>query len=161
MHRVRRLMTAFFSRVMRTRLAHRLILPVFPPLHLRLYRLTRGRVNISSLLVPTLILHTTGAKTGYERETPLMTVPEPGGSYLVSGSNWGLPQHPAWTANLIAHPHAVIEVGRRRQDVVAELLSDAARAEAWPLLEAHFPGYRSYETAAHRQMRIFRLTPLP
>jgi deazaflavin-dependent oxidoreductase (nitroreductase family) len=124
-----------------------------------LYRATGGRFQLSALLLPALLLVTTGAKSGLRRETPLMCLPRPDGSYLVSGSNWGQPQHPAWTANLLARADAEIVVKRRTIPVRAELLDGAEREAAWTLLEAQFPDYRGYERMAGRQVRIFRLVP--
>jgi deazaflavin-dependent oxidoreductase (nitroreductase family) len=157
--RVRRLLAAFFSTVMRTSFAHRFCTPVIAPLQLGLYRATGGRVQLSALLVPSLVLVSTGARTGQRRETPLMCWPRPDGSYLVCGSNWGRARHPAWTANLLAHPDAEIVVGRRHIPVSAQLLAGAQRAAAWPVLEAQWPGYREYERRAGRELRIFRLVP--
>jgi deazaflavin-dependent oxidoreductase (nitroreductase family) len=157
--RVRRLAAVFFSRLMRTSFAHRVFTPVIAPVQLRIYRLTRGRVQFSALLVPSLVLVTTGAKSGLRRETPLMCWPRPDGSYLVCGSNWGRPDHPAWTANLLAHPDAEVVVSRRAMPVHAQLLAGADRDAAWPVLEAQWPGYRQYERRAERPLRIFRLVP--
>lgn len=158
--RIRLIFAAFFSRVARTRFAHRFFLPIFPPLQMRLYKWTRGRVNLSSLIVPSLVLETIGAKTGQRRETPLMCWPQPDGSYLVAGSNWGQEKHPAWTANLLANPDTSILIARKRRPIKAVLLTGDERDAAWPILEAQWPGYREYEAAAGgREIRIFRLVP--
>ena len=150
----------FFATIMRTPFAQRIISPHFAPLQQRLYRLTGNRFQISALLAPTLILHTVGARTGQPRETPLLTWPEPGGTFLVAGSNWGKPHHPAWTANLIAHPDVDVVYKRRTIPMRARLLDDPAEREAvWPVLEAQFPSYRQYEVTAGRDVRIFRLVP--
>src|SRR5664279_3190856 len=122
---------ALLSRVMRTGFAQRRVAPHLASVQLRLYRLTRGRVQLSGILVPSLILVHTGARSGMQRETPLMCWPEPGGSYLVSGSNWGRPRHPAWSADLLAHPAIWIVVGRRRLAVTAELVEGAEREGLW------------------------------
>ena len=156
---VKRWVAAFFSRVMRTQFAQRHISPHFAPLQQWLYRKTGNRFQISALLAPTLILWTTGAKSGQRRETPLLCWPEDGGSFLVSGSNWGKPHHPAWTANLLAHPDAEITYKRRTFSVHATLLDGDERASIWPVLEKQFPGYRQYEVTAGRPVRVFRLTP--
>jgi deazaflavin-dependent oxidoreductase (nitroreductase family) len=156
---LRRLVASFASRVMRAPAAQRYVAPVFPRVHLALYRWTRGRVNLSSVLVPSLVLRTIGARTGLPRETPLMCFPRPDGSYLVAGSNWGQATHPAWTANLLAHPDATIVVGRRELPVRAQLLDGDDREAAWPVLEAQWPGYREYETTSGRRLRVFRLVP--
>ena len=156
---LRRIVATFFARVMRTRFARRFLSPHFAGVQQRVYRLTGNRLQISALLMPTLILHTTGAKSGLRRETPLICFPEDGGTFLVAGSNWGHAHHPAWTANLIAHPD--VDVVRKRRTILvhAQLLAGDEREAAWPLLESQFPGYRRYEQTAAREVRIFRLTP--
>lgn len=156
--RIRHLLSMFFSRVMRISFARRCVLPIFPPAQMWLLRVTGGRFNITELLVPSLILEHVGAKSGIVRHTPLMCFPRPDGSYLIAGSNWGQPTHPAWTANLLANPGASITVRRRTVAVTAALLSGAEREAAWPVLEAQWPGYREYERIAGRKVRIFRLT---
>jgi len=148
---------AFFAWLMRTRLARRLFLPIMTPAQMWLYRRTGGRIQFSSLLMPSLVLITTGAKSGLRRETPLVCFPRPDGSFLISGSNWGQEHHPAWTANLIAHPDADVVFRRRTIAVRARLLDDDERESAWAIIEARFPGYRKYETTANRRIRIFHL----
>ena len=157
--RIRALLAAFFSRLMRTRFAHRVFVPYMAPLQMWLFRRTGGRVQISALLVPSLVLVTTGAKSGLRRETPLMCLPRRDGSYLVAGSNWGQARHPAWTVNLLAHPDAEIMVSHRTIPVRARLVRGEERERAWAEIEVQFPGYRQYEAQAHREIRIFSLEP--
>jgi deazaflavin-dependent oxidoreductase (nitroreductase family) len=133
--------------------------PFFPGLQMRLYRWSGGRFQLSALLVPSLVLVHTGARTGLVRETPLICWPQPDGNYLIAGSNWGQPTHPAWTGNLLAHPEAEIVVSRRRLSVTAVLLAGPEREAVWPILEAQWPDYRDYERQAGREVRIFRLVP--
>lgn len=157
--RLKLLLAGFFSRTMRSRFAHRVFTPYIAALQLRLYRLTGGRFQLSALIVPSLVLVTTGAKSGLRRETPLMCWPQPDGTYLVCGSNWGQPTHPGWTANLLARPEAEIVVARRTVPVRARLLEGAEREACWPVLERQWPDYREYERQAGRRIRIFRLEP--
>ena len=158
--RLRALLAPFFARVMQRPFMQRHFAPLFPALQLRLYRWTRGRVNLSSILVPSLILETIGAKTGQPRETPLMCSPRPDGSFVVAGSNWAQEHHPAWSANLLAHPGAHVRFGRKRIAVTAQLLTGDEREAAWTTLEEQWPGYRRYEATSGRQIRIFRLVPV-
>lgn len=129
-----------------------------PPLERGMKRLTRGRVQLSSLGVPTLVLHTIGAKSGLERETVLMYCPD-GKEFLITGSNFARERHPAWTANLLAHPDVAVSLRGRRIPVRARLLDDVEREATWPKLERNWPGYRRYEVTAGRTLRVFRLTP--
>ena len=147
------------SPLMRTRFAHRYFAPFFPALQMWIYRISRGKVQISSLLAPSLVLETTGARTGQARQTPLICAPEPSGTYLVAGSNWGRPNHPAWTANLIAHPEVAIIRRGRRLPMTAELLTGQAREQAWTTIEQYWPQHSEYEQAANREIRVFRLHP--
>jgi deazaflavin-dependent oxidoreductase (nitroreductase family) len=148
-----------FSLLMRTGFARRVFTPYIAPAQLWLYRRTGGRLQLSSLLVPSLVLVTTGAKSGLRRETPLMCLPRADGSYLVGGSNWGQSHHPAWTANLLAHPDAEVVISRRTVPVRGRLLAGEERERAWSLLEGQFPGYRQYEAQAGREVRLFSLEP--
>lgn len=144
--------TLFFRRVGPT---------VMPPLERVMTKLTRGRVPLSGLLVPSLVLHSIGAKSGIERDTTLMYCPEPRGRILITGSNFARDSHPAWTANLLANPRAAVSIRGRRTDVTAELVTDAERDAVWQYIERQWPGYRGYERASGRVLRIFRLTPVP
>jgi deazaflavin-dependent oxidoreductase (nitroreductase family) len=153
----RQLLALFFSRLMRTGIARRWVAPFFPRFDAWLWHRTGRRFQLSSLLTPVLILHTTGARTGLARETPLVCWPRPDGSWLVSGSNWGKEHHPAWSSNLLAHPHAEIVYRGREIAVTAALLAGPDRDAAWPVLESQLPEYREYERQSGRQVRIFRL----
>jgi hypothetical protein len=72
-----------------------------PPLDRFLYRISGGRILLSQALLPGLVLATTGHSSGERRIVPLATLPE-GADFLVVGSNFGRPTHPAWTTNLSA-----------------------------------------------------------
>jgi len=147
---------AWFSRT----LLFRTVGPtVMPPLERMMRFLTRGRVQLSGLIVPSLVLHSIGAKSGIERDTTLMYCPEPRGVILVTGSNFARDAHPAWTANLLANPDAAVSVRGRRIAVRAELVGDEERDAVWTYIEKQWPGYRGYERTSGRVLRIFRLTP--
>ena len=74
-----------------------------------------------------LLLHTTGAKSGKPRLSPLayLTID---GRTIIMGSYAGGPKDPAWVHNLRANPRAHIEVGTDAYDVtVRELPLDERR----------------------------------
>jgi len=128
-----------------------------PPLE-KAWHAIGGRSPLSNLGVPSLVLHTTGAKSGLSRDTELMYCPD-GDEMLVTGSNFAGDTHPAWTANLLQHPDAAVTVRRHRIDVHAALVPAAEREATWKMLEDNWPGYRDYERTAGRELRIFRLSP--
>jgi deazaflavin-dependent oxidoreductase (nitroreductase family) len=121
---------------------------------------SRGRMPISGLLVPSLTLRSVGAKSGQVRDAELMYTPDGAGCALVAGTNFAGARHPAWSANLLAHPEAEIIVRGRRLAVVAELIQGADRESAWRRIDAQWPNYRSYERESGRTVRLFRLRPV-
>jgi deazaflavin-dependent oxidoreductase (nitroreductase family) len=131
---------------------------VVPPLDRVLHKVSGGRVILSRGMLPSLVLTTTGAKTGQRRTSPLATKPE-GDSWYVVGSNFGRDNHPAWTANLIANPDAEVSFNARTTRVRAHLLTPEEKAELWPRLIAFWPNYDVYTQRSGRDLRIFRLDP--
>jgi len=129
-----------------------------PPLERLVARLSRGKLTASGILVPSLVLHTIGATSGEPRRTELMCVPD-GNTFLVTGSNFARPQHPAWTVNLLRHPLADVDYRGTNIPVLACLVDDDEREAAWATIQRQWPGYRKYEAAAGRTLRIFRLMP--
>ncbi|CAN5702448.1 nitroreductase family deazaflavin-dependent oxidoreductase [soil metagenome] len=134
---------------------------VVPPLDRALHRLTGGRVIVSRALVPSLLLTTTGRRSGLARPSPLACVPDDHGGWWVVGSNFGQEAHPAWTGNLIADPSATVSYGPATTPVRAELLTDGAKAEVWPRLTAVWPAYDDYVASSGRNIRVFHLVPVP
>ncbi len=55
-----------------------------------------------------IIMHTIGAKTGLEREVPVVARPEEGG-WVVLAAVQGAPNNPDWYYNLLANPEILIE----------------------------------------------------
>lgn len=144
----------------RTRLFRALGPVLLPPVERLLAWATDGRVQLSGLLVPSLVLHSTGARTGQERDTHLMYTPDGSGRAIVAGTSFAQERHPAWTYNLIAKPDAAITVRGRRMPVRATRIRGEEREEAWSRIEAQWPGYRAYERDSGREVRLFRLQPL-
>ncbi len=132
---------------------------VVPPVDRLLSRITGGRVVLSGSMVPSLVLGTTGAKSGQHRTTPLACLPEEDGTFLVVGSNFGREKHPAWTANLRAHPEATVTYKGRTTPVTASLLDADEKAAVWPRLTAVWPNYDRYTEVSGRDLRVFRLVP--
>ncbi|WP_425307403.1 nitroreductase family deazaflavin-dependent oxidoreductase [Ammonicoccus fulvus] len=131
---------------------------LLPPAERIAKRLTGGRLIVSGILVPSLALQTTGAKSGLPRTVELMYTPDGDGRAIIAGTNFARGNHPAWTANLIAHPAAEVVVRGRRYRVRAERISEGDREGAWAKIEAQWPGYRAYERDSGRVVRLFLLT---
>lgn len=122
-------------------------------------RRTNARFGLLTLAgMSGLLLTTTGRRTGRPRTVPLMYLAVPDG-YLVIGSNWGGPTHPAWSANLLADPKATIAVRGKRLDVTARLAQGDERQRLWELAVARWPAYEAYLARSGRDIRLFVLTP--
>lgn len=134
---------------------------VMPHLDRGLSRLTRGRFVLSQLLVPTLVLTSTGAKSGLVRTTPLATLPDADGSFFVVGSNFGGGTHPGWSANLLKSPTATVVFRGRSVEVDAHLLDEHEKSTVWPRLREVWPVYDDYVAKSGRDLRVFRLVPRP
>ncbi|RAS71247.1 deazaflavin-dependent oxidoreductase (nitroreductase family) [Lentzea atacamensis] len=125
-----------------------------------LYKLTGGKVmTVSFSRQSGLTLITVGARSGERRENQVQYVAD-GDSMLVVGSNWGKPNHPAWTANLLKNPDIQVNVRGDVRDVRATLLGGDEREAAWSKLVAAWPSFQDYvERSGGRELRVFRLTP--
>ncbi len=146
------------ARFSRTKFFRRVGPTVMPPLEKVTAVITRSNRPLSGYLVPSLVLHTIGAKSGLERDTELMYVPE-GDGMLITGSNFARDTHPAWTANLMVNPGAAVTIKGKRIEVHAVMVGDDEREAVWAFIENQWPGYRGYERASGRILRIFRLSP--
>lgn len=144
----------------RTRLFRWIGPRALPPLERALGRISGGRVQVSGLLVPSLQLHSTGARSGLTRDTVLMYTPDGNGRAIVAGTSFARDRHPAWTYNLLANPDASITVRGRRLAVRASLVPDAVRDATWRRIERQWPGYRAYERDSGRTVRLFLLQPI-
>ena len=104
-----------------------------------------------------LLLHTTGAKSGKPRLSPLayLTVD---GRMLIVGSYAGAPKDPAWVHNLRAHPRAHIEVGTEAYDVDVRELPADERDATYPKIVELAPVFADYQAKTDRAIPLFELT---
>ncbi|MBC8163181.1 MAG: nitroreductase family deazaflavin-dependent oxidoreductase [Roseiflexaceae bacterium] len=127
-------------------------------LHLAAYRLSGGRLGGTLLGMPMLLLSTWGRKTGLLRTAPLLYLPAEGALVLVA-SNGGAQRSPTWFYNLEANPHALVQVGPARGEVISALASETQRARLWPQLLDVYAGYASYQARTDRQIPVVLLYP--
>jgi deazaflavin-dependent oxidoreductase (nitroreductase family) len=129
------------------------------PMDRFLGRVSHGRITSLGMVgLPSLMLTTTGRRSGLSRCRPLLFTQD-GDGYVVAGTNWGFPDHPGWSANLLANPDAFIEVRGRRIPVHAVLAEGPERERLWRLITPAWPAYQTYAASAGRTVRVFRLVP--
>jgi deazaflavin-dependent oxidoreductase (nitroreductase family) len=109
-------------------------------------------------LVPTLLLTTTGRKSGTARHVPLLYL-EHGGGYLIVGSRGGSPGHPEWYLNLTAHPDCQIRVGAKQMTARTRVIQGEERAPTWKAVTAAYPVYARYQARTDREIPLILLVP--
>ncbi len=111
-------------------------------------------------ILPTLLLITTGRKSGQTRMLPLI-YGKAGDAYVIVASKGGAPSHPAWYLNLADQPVCQIQVGRARSDVKARTSSGDEREKLWPLMTDIYPPYDDYQAISEgRQIPVVVLEPV-
>ncbi len=103
--------------------------------------------------VPTLLLTTTGRKSGKLRRSALI-YGEQGTSYLVVASQGGADQHPAWYLNLTDQPRVQLQVGPDKFEATARTATDAEKPALWELMVGIWPDYAKYQTKTDRQIPV-------
>ena len=122
-----------------------------------LYKPTRGGlVSLGSRAFPTLLLTTTGHKTGRSHTVPLFYL-QRGASLLVVASNYGRVGHPGWSANLLHNAGCRVQVRDDTWPGRARLLPPDEKEQVWPELVRLFDGWQTYENETARSIRVFSL----
>ncbi|MEU2034610.1 nitroreductase family deazaflavin-dependent oxidoreductase [Nocardia amamiensis] len=147
------------------RLAQRRWVMRWAPVVLRVERLIRrfsgGRLGVLDLVgLPSVEITVAGRKTGIPRTTSLLYVPHDE-DFVVLGSNWGSPEHPAWSANLRAADTASARCKGEQFLVTVREITGVERKRFWDLAVEFWPGYAmEYELSGGREFRIFELRRL-
>lgn len=129
--------------------------------HEKLYIASDGRIGHNLIGVPTLLLRTTGRRSGATRTNGLVYAPD-GSDYLVVPSNGGADRAPAWLHNLKAKPAVEIQIGRKRQPATARVIekADPDFERVWTLVnDNNRDRYRAYQEKTSRPIPVVALTP--
>ncbi len=105
---------------------------------------TLSRPGAPELTVPSLLLTTTGRKSGEKYLFPLFYGRD-GGSYFVIASKGGAPEHPGWYRNLLADPLVGVQVGTETFQARARTATGEERARLWQQAVEFFPPYADYQ----------------
>jgi len=135
--------------------------------HIELYRTDPEKARMwdsTSLggpgLLPTLLLTTTGRKSGEPRALPLI-YGEAGDSYVVIASKGGFANHPIWYLNLQANPDCQLMVGAKAVTARARVAEGEERETLWKQMAKIYPAYDAYQkTAGDRTIPVVVLDPV-
>ena len=109
-------------------------------------------------VLPTLLLTTTGRKSGEPRLLPLIYQKVDAG-FVIIASKGGAPSHPAWFLNLLDSPDCEIRVGRDSYRVTARISEGVERAELWKLMVEVYAPYEDYQASTDREIPVVVLEP--
>jgi len=109
--------------------------------------------------VPTLLLTTTGRKSGIRRRTALIYGRDTD-RYVIVASKGGAPDHPAWYLNLAADADVEVQVLDEVFRARAETVQGEERTRLWALMRKTWPAYDDYQTKTDREIPVVVLTPL-
>jgi deazaflavin-dependent oxidoreductase (nitroreductase family) len=104
-------------------------------------------------MVPTLLLTTTGRKSGRELTLPLIFGTS-GPDYVVVASKGGAPAHPAWYLNLEANPTVKVQVKADKFTARAYTANARERAALWPRMVEIYGPYADYQKKTDRQIPV-------
>ena len=121
------------------------------------YKMTQpGRPEIT---VPSLLLTTTGRKSGERFIFPLFYGSD-GGSWFVVASKGGAPAHPSWYRNLVANPEVEVQVGTTKSKARARTATGAERDRLWQKALEFWPPYADYQKKTEREIPVVVLDPI-
>jgi deazaflavin-dependent oxidoreductase (nitroreductase family) len=134
-------------------------LAIITRVHRRLYRWTGGIVGGNAGGLATLLLTTTGRKTGQARTVPLPYFRD-GERYVVIASNAGQDKNPAWLENLVATPEVGLQIRFQKLRARTTVVTGNERGRIWRDVVAAAPMYADYQRVASREIPVVVLTPL-
>ena len=125
----------------------------FLKLHHKIYTATGGRVGHKMIGVPTLMLYTTGRRSGQTRVNSLVYAKD-GDDLLVVASNGGADKPPGWLHNVVANPDVEVQVGTDKFRARAKTVTGPEREKLWNELVAIYAPYTDYQKATERQIPV-------
>ncbi|HEX8067686.1 MAG TPA: nitroreductase family deazaflavin-dependent oxidoreductase [Thermoleophilaceae bacterium] len=129
--------------------------------HQAIYEATDGRVGHGTIGVPTLLLHTTGRRSGRTRTNALVYARD-GDDYLVVASKGGDPTAPGWLHNVRANPEVEVQVRRNRRRGTARVVerTDPDYDRLWRIVnENNRDRYTAYQEKTDRPIPVVVVSP--
>jgi F420H(2)-dependent quinone reductase len=110
-------------------------------------------------ILPTLLLTTSGRKSGDSRSLPLI-YKEIDGNFVIIASKGGAASHPSWFLNLQSNAYCEIQVGPRHFKAQMRLATDSERGDMWAQMAELYPPYDDYQVkAGAREIPVVVLQP--
>jgi len=103
-----------------------------------------------------VLVTTTGAKSGKQRTTPLLYLPD-GDRVVIFASKAGAPTNPAWYHNLKANPEVTVEVGADAYQAEAVEVTGGERDFLFAAQVERMPGFQTYADGTTRVIPVIAL----
>ena len=126
---------------------------LFGQKHVERYEATDGEEGHDWQGTTTLILTTTGRRSGEPRPTPLI-YQRHGNGFLVVASNGGADEPPAWYRNLEADPDVQVQVMADRFRARARDAGPEEKPEMWRTMTGAWPAYDDYQEKTEREIPV-------
>lgn len=110
-------------------------------------------------LTTTLLLRTTGAKSGLPRLSPLI-YGDIGGEVVIVGSKGGAPTHPFWVSNIRAGGEVAFQIATQAFRASWREPEGAERKHIWDFMVEVYPPYADYQAKTDRQIPLFLFRPV-
>ena len=121
---------------------------------------TIDRPGVPAMAVPSLLLTTTGRKSGEKYLFPLF-YGRAGGSYFVIASKGGAPEHPGWYRNILGDPAVDIQVGTMKTPAHARTAMGEERTRLWAEAVKIWPPFADYQLkSGGREIPVVVLDPV-
>jgi deazaflavin-dependent oxidoreductase (nitroreductase family) len=130
-------------------------------LHQLLYERSGGAVGHKLIGVPTLLLRSTGRRSGVERCNALVYAKD-GADYVLVASNGGSARAPGWFFNVRERAEVDVQVGRRRAPGNARIVErgDGDYERLWRLVNENNRGrYDAYQKQTARMIPLIVISP--
>ncbi|MDQ4039896.1 MAG: nitroreductase family deazaflavin-dependent oxidoreductase [Actinomycetota bacterium] len=121
--------------------------------HVRKYRETRGAEGHDWNGTQTLILTTTGRRSGRQRDSALI-YGKSGDNPVIVASKGGAPTHPEWYLNLTDNPDVEVQIWGDRFPARARTASGEERAQLWQEMLKHWHQYDQYQAKTDREIPV-------
>jgi deazaflavin-dependent oxidoreductase (nitroreductase family) len=129
-------------------------MPLFGQEHVDRYRATDGEEGHDWQGAQTLLLTTTGRKSGEPRTTPLIYAPYGDDAYTIVASKGGYDNHPVWYLNLSENPEVEVQVKGDKFKARARTAGPDEKPEIWQTMVAAWPAYDDYQRNTEREIPV-------
>lgn len=123
---------------------------------IREFRDNAGRMGGQFEGVPLLLLHTTGARTGLDRVSPVVYL-DLDGRRFVFASKAGAARNPDWCRNLLADPEVTVETGTETYRATAVVIEGEERDRLYAEESKRYPVFVEYQERTSRVIPVVEL----